>query len=62
VLTDELVSEAFRLLNEMNYRNNVVKHNLEVLRAKLSHEIISEKLSPLIINMFTKVLNGEVSS
>jgi glycosyltransferase involved in cell wall biosynthesis len=62
VLTDELVSEAFRMLNDLMYRNKVVKHNLEILSRKLCHEIIAEKLSPLIVNMFTKVLNGKVSS
>ncbi len=62
VLTDDLVNEAFRLLNDMLYRNSVIKHNLEILSRKLSHEIIAEKLSPLIVNMFTKVLNGKVLS
>lgn len=56
VLTEELVNEAYALLTDFNYRNEIVKHNLEILDRKLCHDIIAEKLSPLIVNMFTKVL------
>jgi len=56
-LTSELVDEACNLLTDDKYRNQVVYHNLEVLNEKLSHDIIAEKLSPLIVNMFTKTLN-----
>lgn len=55
-LTQELVDAAYRLLTDNIYRNQVVKHNLEILNRKLCHTIIAEKLSPLIVNMFTKVL------
>jgi mannosylglucosylglycerate synthase len=55
-LTPELVEAAYQLLTDRIYRNRVIKHNLEVLSRKLSHQIISKVLSPLIVNMFTKLL------
>ncbi len=56
LLDENLVNEAYKLLTNFKYRNKIIKHNLEVLNLKLSHDIIAEKLSPLIVNMFTKVL------
>lgn len=58
-LNDELVEEAYRILNDYKYRNQLVKHNLEILRDKLDHKIIAELLKPLIIKMFTRILNVE---
>ncbi len=55
-LSPNLVDEAYKLLTDNIYRNQLVKHNLEVLNRKLCHDIIAEKLSPLIVNMFTKIL------
>ncbi|NBC82654.1 MAG: hypothetical protein GVY19_04650 [Bacteroidetes bacterium] len=56
MLTMELVEQAYLLLTDYNYRNKVVKHNLEVLDKKLGHKIIAEKLEPLIYKMFTRIL------
>lgn len=56
VMTDELVNRAFDLLTDIHYRNKVVRTNLTVLRDKLDHKIISDKLKPLIRNMFTRTL------
>lgn len=58
-LNDKLVDEAYKLLSDHVYRNQMIKHNLEVLFRKLSHDIIAKKLSPLIVNMFTKVLQKD---
>jgi hypothetical protein len=58
-LTDQVVDEGFNLLTDYTKRNKVVKHNLEVLNTKLAHQIIAEKLRPLIIKMFTRILNLE---
>ncbi len=58
-LTDELVDEGYKILNDYKYRNKIVKHNLEILRDKLDHKIIAELLKPLVIKMFTRILNVE---
>jgi glycosyltransferase involved in cell wall biosynthesis len=55
-LTDAVVEETFRLLTDIGYRNQLLLHNLKVLNEKLGHAIISDKLKPLIINMFTRLL------
>ncbi|HZK08412.1 MAG TPA: hypothetical protein VFC92_09445 [Bacteroidales bacterium] len=55
-LTDVVVEETFRLLTDISYRNQMILHNLKVLNEKLGHAIISDKLTPLIINMFTRLL------
>lgn len=55
-LTDELVDEAYHMLTDVDYRNKVVKHNLEVLYRKLDHKIIADKLRPLITKMFTQII------
>jgi len=55
-LNDKIVEEAYRLLTDMKYRNQMVLHNLKVLHEKLDHKIIEEKLRPLIKKMFTEVL------
>jgi len=57
-LTDGIVDEAYKMLCNCKYRNKLVKHNLEVLEEKLSHRIITEKMPPLIQNMFTKLLRA----
>ncbi len=56
-VSQKLVDESYRLLTDIPYRNQVVKHNLKVLEDKLGHHIIAEKLSPLIEDIFTKVLS-----
>ncbi len=58
-LTGEVVDESYRVLTHMQARNQMVKHNLEVLHRKLDHKIIAEKLKPLIMKMFTRILNME---
>lgn len=56
-LDHPLIDEAYRLLTDYKYRNAMVKHNLDILNEKLCHEIIGEKLKPLIIHMFTRLLH-----
>lgn len=53
-LTQKLVDDAYRLLTDIPYRNQVVKHNLDTLHKTLGHHIIAEKLKPLINDIFTK--------
>lgn len=55
-ITDDLVESAYRLLNDVEYSNQTVYHNLKVLRENLDHEIIAKKLKPLILNMFMRTL------
>ncbi len=56
ILTEELVERAYSILNDIPLRNKMVRHNLAILKSKLGHKIIAEKLESLIINMFTKSL------
>lgn len=55
-ITQELVDDSYKLLTDVDYRNKVVIHNLNVLEESLGHHIIAEKLSPLIEDIFTKFL------
>ncbi len=57
ILTPDLVDQGYKLLTDIKYRNKVVRHNLEVLRNKLDHKIIADKLQPLIMNMFMRTIN-----
>jgi hypothetical protein len=57
ILSETAVEEGYRLLNDFSYRNKVVQHNLLILHSKLDHKIIADKLRPLIIKMFTRVIN-----
>lgn len=56
-LTDALVDQAYSILTNYHLRNEMVLHNLKVLQQKLDHKIIAELLKPLIIRMFTRILN-----
>ena len=56
ILSDELVEEGYKILTDIQYRNEIVKHNLQVLREKLDHKIIADMLEPLILKMFTRIL------
>jgi mannosylglucosylglycerate synthase len=56
MLTPDLIESAYAIINDPCKRNNMVKHNLEVLENKLDHKLIARKLEPLILNMFTKSL------
>ncbi|MBN2635705.1 MAG: hypothetical protein JXR61_05500 [Prolixibacteraceae bacterium] len=58
-ITDEVVEQAYKLLTDGRTRNNNIHHNLEILNDKLGHKIIAEKLRPLIMRMFTRILNLE---
>ena len=58
-LTDEIVDEAYKLLTDYKKRNEMVHHNMGILNRKLDHRIIAEKLKPLVIKMFTRILNVE---
>lgn len=55
-VTGELVDSAYRLLTDIPYRNKVVKHNLKVLKEKLDHKIIADKLEPIIKSMYMRDL------
>lgn len=55
-LTPELVEVAYLMLEDTEYRNELVRHNLRILEEKLDHRIIAEKLGPLIRKMFTQQL------
>ena len=55
-LTDEVLEAAYKLFTNYKYRNQMVRHNLEVLEKKLPHTIIAKKLVPLITKIFTKKL------
>lgn len=55
-VTKELVDSAYRLLTDIPYRNKVVKHNLKVLKEKLDHKIIADKLEPIIKSMYMREL------
>ncbi len=56
-LDEQVVDKTYALLSDLKLRNQVVKHNLEILEKNLSHQIISDKLKPLIMDMFTRILN-----
>jgi glycosyltransferase involved in cell wall biosynthesis len=58
-LNDDLIEQAYILLTDFKTRNELVYHNLKVLHKKLGHRIISEKLKPLVIKMFTRIMNLE---
>ena len=58
-LTDEVVEQSYKLLTNQKVRNENIYHNLKVLSIKLGHQIIAEKLKPLIMKMFTRILNIE---
>lgn len=57
ILSDELVEKGYKILTDIEYRNEIVKHNLQVLKEKLDHKIIADKLGPLILKMFTRILS-----
>jgi hypothetical protein len=55
-LTEEAINQAYEILVNARKRNQMVKHNLDILHEKLDHRIIAETILPLIVNMFTKKL------
>ena len=55
-ITPELVNDAYKLLTDIEYRNKVVFHNLEVLQKNFDHEIIVNKLKPILLDMFMRTL------
>lgn len=55
-LTDEAVEDAYQMLVDYKYRNQTIRHNLEILSSRLDHKIIAMMLEPLIIKMFTQIL------
>ena len=59
ILNDEVVERAFEILTNFKIRNQMVRHNLSILNEKLGHRIIAERLKPLVIRMFTRILNLE---
>jgi len=59
IITEEVVDEVYKILTDYAVRNRIVHHNLKVLKEKLNHKIIAEKLKPLVVKMFTRILNME---
>ncbi|MEA3504510.1 MAG: hypothetical protein U9R32_04860 [Bacteroidota bacterium] len=55
-LNEKVIEESYKILTNQEYRNEINKHNLETLYRQLGHQIIAEKLRPLIINMFTQIV------
>lgn len=55
-LNEELIEVSYLMLEDTDYRNKLVQHNLHILEEKLDHRIIAEKLEPLITKMFTQQL------
>lgn len=55
-ITKEVVDSAYKLLTDIPYRNQVVLHNLKVLKENLDHEIIAKKLEPIIKSMYMREL------
>ncbi len=55
-LSDKIVTEAYNLISDIKKRNYIVKHNLQILKDKLDHKIIAEKLNPLIEKIFKQQL------
>jgi glycosyltransferase involved in cell wall biosynthesis len=55
-ITPELVNDAYKLLTDIEYRNKVVFHNLEVLQKNFDHEIIANKLKPILLDIFMRTL------
>lgn len=51
-LTAEAVDRCYALLNDPDEREKTVLHNLRVLRDKLNHGVMADKLAPLIENLF----------
>lgn len=56
LISKELVDAAYRLLTDIPYRNEVVRHNLKILKENLDHKIIAEKLEPIIKSMYMREL------
>jgi len=56
ILNEEVIEKSYQLLTDIEYRNATIKHNLEILYRKLGHQIIADKLKPLIVDMFTRII------
>jgi hypothetical protein len=55
-ITSEMVDATYKLVTEIPFRNEIVYHNLKVLKENLDHEMIVKKLQPVIKNIFTRKL------
>lgn len=55
-ISEDLVEAAYKQLTDIPYRNKVVLHNLKVLKENLDHEIIADKLEPIIKSMYMREL------
>lgn len=51
-LNEECVELGFQYLTNSELRHETVKHNLEILKNMLNHQVMADKLSPLITNLF----------
>lgn len=55
-LNDQVVEQAYMILTDNRIRNSIVYHNLSIIRDKLDHKIIAEKLAPLVKHIFTQII------
>jgi glycosyltransferase involved in cell wall biosynthesis len=51
-LTDEAVEKSYAYLTQPKVREAAIAHNLEVLDGMLNHDVMANKLTPLIQNLF----------
>lgn len=51
-LTDEVIEKGYQYLTHPEAREKAIAHNLEVLEGLLNHDVMANKLTPLIQNLF----------
>jgi glycosyltransferase involved in cell wall biosynthesis len=55
-LTEKIVDRSYEILTDYKERNNMVRRNLQILKDKLDHKLIVDRLQPLIEKMFTRII------
>ncbi|MEA2012564.1 MAG: hypothetical protein U9O87_05695 [Verrucomicrobiota bacterium] len=51
-LPDELMEECYKILTDIQLRNDTIINNLQVLEKKLNHKVVAAKLTKLFQNLF----------
>ncbi|MBF0198441.1 MAG: hypothetical protein HQL32_12055 [Planctomycetes bacterium] len=51
-LNTKAIDQGYRYFSDEDFRAETIKHNLEVLENMLSHSVLADQLTPLIINLF----------